>query len=108
MNFRKQVLAGILCRKPQDIATAVFDPMRWEPPEFSAQGGDVPVSDFLGQTEFLESQDQVVSPQDHLHVSSIGPEAAGWNLGHCIGALELAQQKLLESPVAKLLRIFWA
>ena len=55
---------------------------------------------FLRQAEELESQHQVVSPQQHLHVGRIGPEASGGNLGHGIGTFEFPQQKLLKSSVA--------
>lgn len=68
----------------------VPDPLGREPPEFPAQGGDIPVLNPFGQTLMLERQDQVVGPQDHFHVSGIGPEAAGRDLSHGIGVLELA------------------
>lgn len=76
------------------------DPFCRQPPELAAKGRDVPVLNFLRQAEELECQDQVVSPQKHLHVGRIGPEAAGRNLGHGISALQLPQQKLLKSSVA--------
>jgi len=100
LNFEEQVLAWILGRQHQDVAIVGFDPLRRQPPKLAPQSGDVPVANIFGQTQVLESQDQVVRPQNHLHVSSMGPETAGRNLGHRIGALELAQQKFLQSPVA--------
>lgn len=54
---------------------------------------------FVGHTQRLERQDQIVCPEDHLHVCGIGPETQGENLGHMISVLEVSKQQLLESPV---------
>ena len=100
LNLEEQILTRVFCGEHQKVAIVPFDPFGGQPPKLSAQGRDVPVLNFLWQAEELEGQHQVVSPQQHLHIGSVGQEAAGGDLGHGIGALELPQQKLLKSPVA--------
>jgi hypothetical protein len=99
VDSMKQFLIGILDWHPQDIAVASPDPLCWQPPEFAAQGRNIPVSYFFGQTQVLERQNQIVSPQDHLHIGCIGPKTPGWNLGHEKGIFELSNEKFLVGPV---------
>lgn len=100
LDLRKQFLMRVPGREPQNIAGSSLDPFCGQPPKLSAQSGDVPMLNFLGPAEELESQYQVVGPENGFHVGGIGPEAASGDLGHRIGSLELPQQKLLETPVA--------
>src|SRR5262245_35128525 len=100
LDFQKEVLTRIRGRQDQEVAVVFSDPFGAQPPKLSTQCGNVPMLHFFGQTQKLECQDQVVSPQDHLQVGGVGPEAAGGNLGHSISTLELAEQKFLEGSVA--------
>src|SRR5215510_11147638 len=100
LDFQKEVLTRILGRQHQEVAVVFSDPFGGQPPKLSTQCGNVPMLHFSGQTQKLECQDQVVSPQNHLQVGGVGPEASGGNLGHGISTLELAQQKFLEGSVA--------
>ena len=100
LDLEEKILPRVACWEPKDISAPMFDPFCRQPPKLSAQRGDIPMLHFFGQTQKLESQNQVVSPQECLHVGSVGPEAAGGNLGHGISTLELAEQKFLEGSVA--------
>lgn len=100
MNLEEQIGIGILGRESEAVAIASFDPLGRQPPEFPAQGGDVPVSGFRWQTQGLERSYQVVGPEDHLHEGGVGPKASGRDLGHVVRALELAQEEFLGGPIA--------
>lgn len=58
------------------------------------------MSDLFGQTKNLESQDQIVGPEDHFHIGGIGPEAVCWDLCHRIRIFEFPQQEFLKTAVA--------
>src|SRR6266540_7521104 len=100
LDFEEEILARVPRRKHQEVAIVSLDPFCRQPPKFAAKRNDIPMTNFFGQTKKLESQNQVVGPQDRFHVGGIGPQAAGRNLGHGIRAFELSQQKLLKPPVA--------
>ena len=100
LDFEEEILARVPGRKHQEVAIVSLDPFCRQPPKFAAKRSDIPMTNFFGQTKKLESQNQVVGPQDRFHVGGIGPQAAGRNLGHGIRAFELSQQKLLKPPVA--------
>lgn len=55
---------------------------------------------FLGQAKVLESQHEIVGPEDELHISCVGPETAGRDLGHEHRVFEFAEQEFLVGPVA--------
>jgi len=83
LEFRKQVLARVLGRQHEEFPIVPSEPILQATTEARPQCRDVPVSYFFGQTEELKSQDQVVGPENHLHIGSIGPEAASgesWRL----------------------------
>ena len=100
LDSAEQILLRVARGKTEDIAVFPLDPLCRKPPEFAAQGGDIPMLSFLGQTKSLESQHQIVSPEDDLHVSCVGPEAACWNLGHEHRVFEFAEEEFLVGSVA--------
>ena len=77
LDLKEQVLPWIPGRQHQQVPIAPPKPLGGQPPEFAPEGGDIPVLHLLRQAAALEGQDEVVDPEDGLHVRGIGPEASG-------------------------------
>lgn len=54
-----------------------------------------PEPNFLGQTKILESQHEIVSPENDLHVSGVGPETASRDFGHEHRVFEFVEEEFL-------------